>query len=421
MKKLKKYLLHTFFIFIFLVCFLYKGYGQQAMGRIYDQMRAQSFLLYDNGLIIQDGNPMNRGFVQRDPSGFMYLMVPAANPMINAYFIAWDRRFIEIDRYRGANVIGYYDGFIPNNPFANVYQKPNYKQNYGIETSQGNFIQIPDEVVNKDRPYGDIMITNEMKAQECYKNAYSTSTGLDREKFTMCMIQNMAGKKELDILNCIRNSKTPEERALCLFEKLGGQKEKEIAQKIYDCYAAYGNDWSRYPLCMSIGISDPEISKILACMEQQSKSGDVTFMGTALCYGLQNFDLNAETQIIIECALASGGEPYTFAGCAGGQLLTRELDKCFTYGIGGERGCFGKNNDIIKGLKAIGDALNIKFGPNNDITKLWNNTVNDITTGPGYNHEAVKTIRNISNEIGRTSDNLGKTIEKALPKIKIKW
>lgn len=421
MKKLKSCPKNKIFVFVFLLGIGFKGICQQTVGRIYDQVRGQSYLLYDNGFLVQDGNPMNNGFVQRDPSGFNYLMIPAVNPMVNAYFIAWDRRLIEIDRYQGTRVIGFYEGFIPTNPYLNIYHRPNYVENYGIETSQGNFIPIPDEMVDKNKTFGDIMITNEMKAQECYQNAYSTTNGLNKEEFMMCMIQNMAGKKELEILNCIRDSKTPEERTLCLFSKLGGNKEREIAQKISECYASYGNDWSKYPLCMSSEVNDPTISKILACMEQQSKAGDITFMGTALCYGVQNFDMNPETQIIIQCAMASGGEPYTFAGCAGGQLLARELDKCFTNGIGGDSGCFGKNNDIVKGLKAIGDALNIKFGPNNDITKLWNNTVSDITNGPGYNHEAVKTIRNISNEIDKASDNVSKAVRKAVPKIKIKW
>lgn len=422
MKNYESYSVSKILIFLFLLNIPYKGICQQAVGRIYDQSRAQSFLLFNNGLIVQDGNPMNKGYVQRDPSGFMYLMVPAANPMINAYFIAWDRSFVEIDhRFQGARVIGYYEGYMPSNPYQAVYHQPTYRDNYAIETSPGNFIPVPDGIVDKNKPFGDIMITNEMKAQECYQSAYSSATGLDKEKFTMCMIQNMAGKKELEILNCVRNSKTPEERTLCLFSELGGQKEKEIAQKISECYATYGSDWSRYPLCMSSAVNDPTISKILACMEQQSKSGEVSFMGTALCYGVEKFHMNAETQIIIECAVTSGGEPYTFAGCAGGQLLARELDKCFTDGIGGDSGCFGKNNDIVKGLKAIGDALNVKFGPNNDVTKLWNTTVNDITNGPGYNHEAVKTIRNISNEIDEASDNVSKAVRKAVPKIKIKW
>jgi hypothetical protein len=419
MKHLKTHrLIFILAIFLFLTS---NVKGQQIVGKIFDQMRMQSFTLFDNGLLVQDGNPMNRGFVQRDPSGFMYLMVPAINPLINAYFIGWDKRFIEIDKFQGTRVIGYYQGFLPSNPWETVYKQPHYNPNVGIETPKGQFIPLPNEVIDVTKPYGNIMITNEVKAQQCYQSAYNSTTGLDKEKFSLCMVQNMAGQKELEIFNCIRNSKTPEERAICLFGKLGGQKEKEIAQKISECYSQYGNDWSRYPLCMSTSVSDPTISKVLACMEQQSKTGQVSFMGTALCYGAQSFDLNPETQIMIECAVASGGEPYTFAGCAGGQLLSRELDKCFTNGIGGSNGCFGKNNDIVKGLKAIGEAINIEFGPNNDITKLWNNTVNDITNGPGDNHEAVNIIRNVSNEVGRATNNVGKAIEKAVPKIKIKW
>jgi len=394
--------------------------AQQIAGKIYDQVNNQTCTLYDNGLLVVDQNPSNRGFVQRDPSGFMYLRVPANNPLINAYFIDWDGRFIEIDKYRGTRILGTYQGYIPPNP-APIYRVPDYNPNVGIEIKSGVFAPLPNEIVNIDAPFGDLMIANETQAQKCYNNAWSPATGLDKEKFTLCMVETMAGNKELEIFNCIKNSKTPEEQVLCMFSILGGSKEKEIAEKISECYNQYGTDWGRYPLCMSSAINDPTISKILSCMEQQSKTGQVTFMGTALCYGVQNFDLNPEVQIMIECAVASGGEPYTFAGCAGGQLLTRELDKCFTYGIGGSNGCFGKNNDIIKGLKAVGDALNVEFGPNNDLTKTWNNTVNDLVNGPGENHEVVKAIRNVSNEVEKASKNVSREIKKVVPKIKIKW
>lgn len=265
------------------------------------------------------------------------------------------------------------------------------------------------------------MSTSEQNAQRCYVQSLDSADRLDKEKFGNCMIENLAGSKELAIYNCVKNAKTPEEQTICLFEALGGEKEGQIAQKLQECYNTYGKDFSRYPLCMAGSVTDGEVAKILSCMEQQSRTGQVSIMGTAICYGSQNLDLNPETQIMIECAMASGGEPYTFAGYAGGQLLSREMDKCLAYGVGGSKGCFGENNDIIKGLKTIADAMRIEFGPNNDLVQLWNNSVNDFTKGPGPNHEAVKFFRNISNEVGRAPGNIEKAIRKAVPKIKIKF
>ncbi len=102
-------------------------------------------------------------------------------------------------------------------------------------------------------------------------------------------------------------------------------------------------------------------------------------------------------------------------------IFSRELDKCLTNGVGGRNGCFGENNEIIKGLREIGVLLETDFGRNNDMVILWNSAIHDLTVGPGENHEAVKVIQNIGNELGRAPDNIGKAIERAIPKIKISW
>jgi hypothetical protein len=406
-------------ISLFILTFLISSVvtAQQPIGRIIDQVNNQTSTLYDNGLLVVDQNPNNRGFVQRDPSGLMYLRVPAINPMINAYFIGWDGRFWEIDKFRGTRVLGYYQGNIIPNP-APIYQPPTYNPNVGVQTPDG-FHPLPNQIVDVNKPYGNIMITSEQKALQCYQQSLNNDGTLNRERFGNCMIQNLAGNKELEILNCIKNSQSSVEQTMCMIGILGGSKEKQISQKLLECYNAYGTDYSKYALCLAGTTSDPALAKLISCIEQQSRTGQVSFMNTAVCYGVQNLNLNPETQIILECAMASGGDPYIFAGCSGGQLLSRELDKCLTYGVGGTNGCFGKNNDIIKGLAAIGQAMNIEFGPNNDLTKTWNNTVNDIKNGPGENHEAVKIIRNVSNEIERANNNVKKELKKVVPRIKI--
>lgn len=396
------------------------GYGQAPVGRIFDNVRRQSFLLYTNGMIVQDGNPANRGMTVRDPSGLMNLMLPSTTPNFNAFFLNWNNQLLQIDRVNGTTIVGYCDCPSFANPYATVYKAPQFNPNVGVETNTG-FKPLPAQIVDTNRPYGNVMSTSEQNAERCYLQSLDSAGKLDKEKFGNCMIQNLAGSKELAIYNCVKNAKTPEEQTICLFEALGGEKERRIAQQLQECYQTYGKDFSRYPLCMAGAMTDGEVAKILSCMEQQSRTGQVSIMGTAICYGTQNLDLNPETQIMIECAMASGGEPYTFAGCAGGQLLARELDKCLTYGVGGTNGCFGENNDIIKGLKAIGEAMRNEFGPNNDLVKLWNNSVNDFTKGLGPNHEAVKAFRNIGNEIGKAPGNIENAIKRVVPKIKIRF
>jgi len=87
--------------------------------------------------------------------------------------------------------------------------------------------------------------------------------------------------------------------------------------------------------------------------------------------------MNEEWRIAAECAVQSGGNPVSFAGCTAGRLTVRELTKCFTGEIG--KDCFGPNNTIVKTL---------------------NNAYSDLTQGPGENNEIVKAIRAVEEITG---------------------
>ena len=50
--------------------------------------------------------------------------------------------------------------------------------------------------------------------------------------------------------------------------------------------------------------------------------------------------------------------------------------------------------------------------------KNFNNAVNDITRGPGYNNDAVKIIRNTGNEIKNLGGNIEREVKKIIPRIK---
>lgn len=400
---------------LFCIFFYSLVFCQVPVGRIFDTTRGQAFTLYNDGMAVQVGNPANRGMTMRDPSGVMFLRLPAVNPYRNAYFLDYQGRFFEVDIEFGTRQIGYYDFQPPQNPYQ--YIPPVYSRTIGIQTPQG-FQPLPQQIADTNNPYGNLMITSEQVANDCYRQSLDFSNHLDQRKFGDCMVSNMMGSRENEMYNCVKNSRNPSEQALCMVGSMGGPNERRISQTLLRCYQEFGTDYTKYTLCLAGEAADPDLQRLLSCVKDQASIGQVSFMNTAMCYGASKLNLNTESQIIAQCAVSSGGQPYVFAGCAGGQLTAMELNKCLTNGIGGNNGCFGPNNTIMQGLNSIGNALQGQFGPTNDIVKTWNNTVNDIRNGPGKNHEAVKIIRNISNETGKAANNVGREVGKVFSKIK---
>lgn len=60
--------------------------------------------------------------------------------------------------------------------------------------------------------------------------------------------------------------------------------------------------------------------------------------------------LSDENQIVIGCTQAFGVTKAA-AACAIKGFTANEIRKCQAYGIGGNKGCFGKNNDLVKMAK----------------------------------------------------------------------
>jgi hypothetical protein len=394
--------------------------AQALVGQCNDTVRAQSFAFYSNNYTHQIGNPANNGYVMRDPSFSTFLRVPAANPALNAYFVGWDGSLIEITQGVGARVIGgcqFHPGYVQANPYANVFQPPVMSQNMVVEVPGGGEMPIPQAIVQSDRPFGVPMIASEARAVQCWNSA-----GGSQSQFGDCMVRAMAGQRERAAYDCARaNRNNNSAMALCMVGALGGAKERQVAQTLANCQAQYGTRYSEYPLCMAGQNIDGDTGKLLQCVQQQTSQGQVSVMGTAMCYGAGKLDMNTEMQIAVQCAVSSGGEPMTFAGCAGGQLTAIELNKCFTNGVGGAGGCFGPNNTIVQALQSAGQAIGQHFGPNNDLVKTWNNAVHDVTQGPGPNNEVVKVFRNVGNEVKNAPQNVVNAVKRVVPKIKIKF
>ncbi len=138
-------------------------------------------------------------------------------------------------------------------------------------------------------------------------------------------------------------------------------------------------------------------------------------------------DLTAEQQVALACAVSTGGQPAPFVACTGGQLLKRELTKCWEYGIATEQGCYGPNNEIRKfwdgldaqarvamganseGYKAFAFMKNNVFapGPNHEFVRHFNNALNDVQHGPGPNNEIVRFGQAMSDGVSSITTSVG--------------
>jgi hypothetical protein len=389
--------------------------AQQQVGRCTDQSRGQSFGVLQNGMVFQEGNPGNAGMSVRDPSGMAFLRMPAVLPWQQAFFVGWRGELVEVNP-TGWRVIGgcqFRSDVVPANPNADVNARPAMHPSLGVPTPQG-FMPLPQQIVDPNNPFARPMIASEARTLACYQ-----SSGGDRAQFGDCMVRAMVGQREAAVYQCARGGVSSDAIAICMVGALGGQREQQLAVTLGQCRQRYGADYSKYPLCMASMPVGGDAGKLLACVQQQR--GQATVMGTAVCYGASSLNLNPEMQIIAQCAVATGGEPYSFAGCAGGQLTARELDKCFTNGVGGQNGCFGPNNDIVRALSGLGDTLRSHFGPSNTLVQTWNSAVNDLTHGPGPNHVVLQTFRNVGNEAQRASQNIGREISRAMPRIRVRF
>jgi hypothetical protein len=382
--------------------------AQQQIGRCVDNARGMSFAVYSDGMIVQEQNPMNRGLTARDPSGRMYLRVPSVDPRIQAHFISWRGEFVEIDYRYGSRVLGGCQLPIPQ-PFV---PQPVVMSNWGVQTPQG-MMRVPQAIVDPNRQFAPVMYATQGRAQACFQQYYRPS-GLDRNGFGNCMVNAMAGQRELAAYNCVRANRDPQTQAFCMVGALGGAREQQYAQALQQCYTQYASDYSRYPLCMASLTQGGDAGKLLACVEQQGRSGNVSVLGTAACYGAGQLNLNTEAQIAVQCAVATGGEPYAFTSCAGGQLTARELDKCLMNGVGGSNGCFGPNNTIIQGLNQTGQIIAGQFGPNSLPVQTWNNGVQALQNGSRAGAQA---IQNVGNEVSRASTNVAREVSKVMPRI----
>ena len=201
----------------------------------------------------------------------------------------------------------------------------------------------------------------------------------DAAKIAQCLTRN----SEVEKAACLVGSDSKELQAVRrAYECVSGGRNAQAmivnctdgvldaqTRQVLSCASEAGSDRSKLASCAASAVLPPDTARLVGCAA--SSQGPTSF---ALCAAGPS--MNEEWRIAAECAVSSGGEPISFAGCTAGRLTIRELTKCLTGEVG--RDCFGPNNTIVIAM---------------------NNAFSDLTRGPGKNNDIVVAL----NKIGELS------------------
>lgn len=370
-------------------------HAQAPLARCFDMARSLQFIILENGYMFQENYPANSGTAMRDPSGQTFLRLASRSPMTESFFITWQGQLVELNVYRpGPTVIGNCQLLRPLPPPPPRQVIPSYAWTDGRGViSNGHILPVPQQFYQRS-----IGISPPPNARLTDANFCMRQSGGDTTAFMDCLVPKMMTNEQVVAYQCMRQSNDETAMATCLAGQMMGHNERRALQQAEVCYREYGNNWSSYPLCMAGQNFDPKMVVAVNCIRAQAESANTSVWGVAGCIAGNSLNLNPELTVAVECAMSSGGEPITFAGCTGGRLTAMELNKCFTHGVGGS-GCFGDNNEIVKGLRTIGVDLHQIMGPNGFAVRNWNNAVNDFQRGPGPNNEINRAIQTINNDL----------------------
>lgn len=190
-----------------------------------------------------------------------------------------------------------------------------------------------------------------------------------------CAGRGLIGSKlnpaQLEAIDCVsKNSDNADGFAGCLANGLLGDKLNFQQRQLLSCATDNGVDSTEFAGCASKALlgtrMSPEADAAIDCAVQSR--GDYGQFGACAANRFLNLDLNPEQQIAVQCVVTSGGQPYVAAGCAASRLTFRELTKCVERGVGGDDGCFGKNNDLVgRNGFVVRNIAAIAGGPNSVI------------------------------------------------------
>lgn len=282
---------------------------------------------------------------------------------------------------------------------------------------------IPTNAFSEGTYAGVPPMFDEQKARACY-----TRAGGDESAFYSCVAGSAFGPREKAAMECAQNAKDRIELGMCILNDQLGSGSKKIAQDAANCYAQYGQQWNAYPQCLAMKNAPPEAARLINCARTQTMSGQTpNYWTMGLCALPKSlFNPNPELTIALECAATTGGEPELFVACAGGGLLARELDKCFSGGIGTTNGCFGPNNSITLAYNQIESQLSNVLGANSVAFLAWQAA--RLSMDPykmaeatrNVNREINKAISNTDNAIATAGRQAADAVAKATPDVTIR-
>ena len=182
------------------------------------------------------------------------------------------------------------------------------------------------------------------------------------QAFVGCWANQMMSPPQQRIVRCYTQSATLVEFAVCA---LGVQPNRDQFNAL-GCVAQSGGDEVEFAECLGQNYLSLDEQGLIDCYQQ---SDDVFGFGACMA-GRQT--LTPEQQVIVQCALQTGGEPISLTTCVGGQLTMNELSKCLSIGIGG-RGCFGDNNTATAFVSNAWRGVRSGLGSNNTSTVAGRN------------------------------------------------
>jgi len=214
---------------------------------------------------------------------------------------------------------------------------------------------------------------------------------------------------------------------------LAGAFVSPDAGKVLSCLSRHSGNPEAAALCT---LGDTQLSedaaRVVSCGMRHS-----SVAGFGACAAGDELSLTEDQQIALECVATTGGEPTSSLSCYGWRSTVSQLKKCFTHGIGGEDGCFGENNEIVKlarnawngledGYDAIGELRDELLPPNDksehvqllrnpgkrtlEIGDSWVDTAEEFVRNPGKTvvDEGERILNEVKNEL----------IDKPLEKLK---
>ncbi|WP_206862081.1 hypothetical protein [Lysobacter changpingensis] len=178
-----------------------------------------------------------------------------------------------------------------------------------------------------------------------------------------CALRALGGdaQRAAEVLECTTKHKASNaQMALCM----AGPSIPENLRGAAECAQTNSDSMESFATCsalkeVSLGLGG-DLGRLAACAIQAQ--GDP--LGTGVCVASPG--LNPSQQILLQCAVASGGEPITFATCSGGRLALQEFIQCKNVRFA-DGNCFGRNNEIRRFVRALGLP---DIGPNSVVADI---------------------------------------------------